>query len=164
MSTSNVIFQNLLDIKKPGNWQGLSNFSTWTFFLERSWVTSQSFWSVISAQLNNQTIKTQNNNQHNHNENIHSSQENTTLYNTTPCLHCPILWAHQPKYLEKCMLQNRNERIIYRNLSINIVFLMDMHVTFPMEHGSLCLQQQLTVQCHSCIVSVYSEYKRHSFS
>lgn len=52
------LFQNLPGIKKPGNWQRLSNFSTWTFFLQRSWVTSQSFWSVISAQLNNQTIKT----------------------------------------------------------------------------------------------------------
>ena len=72
----NVIVQNLLGIKKPGNWQGLSNFSTWTFFFSKEveW-HSKVFGNTSSTQQSNH----QNNNQDNENENIHSSQESTTI-------------------------------------------------------------------------------------
>lgn len=79
----NVIFLKL-GIKKSGNWQGLSNFSTWTNFSPKKLSDIAKFF-VISEPNN------QNNNQHNNNENIHSSQENTTY--TIQVFVCIVLFS-----------------------------------------------------------------------
>ena len=137
----NFIFQNLLGIKKHGNWQGFSKVFNLNLFSPKKLSDIAKF-LVISAQLNNQTIKTTINTII-MKTSTQAKRTQLIQYNFLSASHSIVLFslAQQPKYFEKFTAKSKWKDYtgIKWCFCINIVFSCTCILLFHITHGSLCL-------------------------
>lgn len=132
----NFIFQNLLGIKKHGNWQGFSKVFNLNLFSPKKLSDIAKF-LVISAQLNNQTIKTTINTII-MKTSTQAKRTQLIQYNFLSASHSIVLFslAQQPKYFEKFTAKSKWKDYtgIKWCFCINIVFscicILLFHVTW----------------------------------